>query len=244
MTGTAHRPLSRAQEDRNPPVQAWLLPLTSPPSALLTRLSAREIERADEFRNPADRDRFVVARLALRALLGQCTDTAPHRVVIIHGAHGAPIVSGTNWTCSVSHAGQWILIGLCHDCPIGVDIEPLREIGDAALMARSFFHPEECALVNLSDSEHRSLAFLRVWVRKEAVLKAAGLGLKAPLNDWRVVQDAAWVSHTRASGLLDSPSGPWWVSGIDVGSSCVAAVATGTNFGEIQVRRTSLLDLV
>ena len=73
---------------------------------------------------------------------------------------------------------------------------PLDYIG----IATSHFSPEESAAVVDAPPDDRPATFLRIWTRREAVLKAAGVGLSGL---WREPPcDAAapdrWAVHTFA----------------------------------------------
>jgi phosphopantetheinyl transferase len=58
------------------------------------------------------------------------------------------------------------------DAPIGVDIEPLREVEPPW----SLLHPNERETLETLTGAARMDAFLRLWTAKEAYLKALGVG--------------------------------------------------------------------
>jgi 4'-phosphopantetheinyl transferase len=67
---------------------------------------------------------------------------------------------------------------------VGVDVEDVRPIERA--VANRFFSPSEIAGMADLDGEDWLDAFYRCWTRKEAILKAEGLGLRIPLNAFDV----------------------------------------------------------
>ncbi len=78
---------------------------------------------------------------------------------------------------SVSHSGGHGLIALVPHGRIGVDVEertPRRNLNDDI---RLLFAPGERAELEAADEDRRTDLFYRLWTLKEAVLKAAGLGL-------------------------------------------------------------------
>jgi 4'-phosphopantetheinyl transferase len=150
-------------------------------------LSADELERANKYYFAADRTRFVLARAALRLLLGQATETAPERIAFTSGAYGKPgLVGRPDLHFNLSHSGSLALIGISPQRPIGVDIEIIRDNVDELALARSFFCEDEHRLLCDLGAEARLLAFYKIWTCKEAVLKAFGVGISTYLNDFSV----------------------------------------------------------
>ena len=84
---------------------------------------------------------------------------------------------------NLSHSGELALCAVS-PTPVGCDVETVSGIDLA--VARRFFHPEERAwLFSLPEGE-REAAFLRLWTCKESFIKAVGLGLALPLEDFSV----------------------------------------------------------
>lgn len=78
---------------------------------------------------------------------------------------------------NISHSGDYVLAAFS-DEEIGVDIEQLGEIDTAAIA--DFLHPLETKFIEeATDSQD---AFYKVWTRKEAYLKARGIGIVQGLN--------------------------------------------------------------
>ena len=77
---------------------------------------------------------------------------------------------------SVSHSGETGLIGLSR-LPIGVDIEFLKPRISLASLSNMVLSDSESQVWKLLPSQKRQHQMLRLWVCKEAVLKAMGLGI-------------------------------------------------------------------
>lgn len=82
---------------------------------------------------------------------------------------GRPYTPGLH--LSLSHAGDVAAVAVTTLGPVGVDVEPRRDLPAAALAAR-WFTPDEASWV-----AGRPDDFLPLWTRKEAVGKALGSGL-------------------------------------------------------------------
>jgi 4'-phosphopantetheinyl transferase len=89
---------------------------------------------------------------------------------------GRPLAVGApDIRVSVSHSGGVLLIGLAAGCHVGVDVEPLAERGLVWLPAHALTTAELGQLERTGGD--RVATFLSYWTRKEALLKAAGVGL-------------------------------------------------------------------
>lgn len=189
-------------------------------------LSPDEQWRAARFLRHADRERFIRSHQALRYVLGAYLDRAPATLRFRAGSRGKPELDGSDrdrLTFNLSHSGRHVLIGI-GDTAIGVDVEAYRPIGDPLAIARAHFHPAEvAALTRLSGSE-RIGAFFRCWTRKEAVVKALGLGLSLALDRFRVAvtpSEAALLCWERA----DPSEKGWSLHDLDLGPEAAGAVA-------------------
>ena len=158
-------------------------------------LSPEELSKADRFHAEGHRRDYIVAHAALRVVLGDCLDLPAGEVRF---AAASSIGTGASETkpsllgetdgrsqlrFNLSHSGGTALIGVAMDREIGVDIERQRHLEDMNAMARSIFSCEEMAQWTKLPEADRNTAFYRVWTRKEAYLKAIGLGLYRNLQD-------------------------------------------------------------
>ena len=69
---------------------------------------------------------------------------------------------------------------------LGVDIEAIREDIDFLALAQRFFSPRERDALRSVPREKRRDAFFACWTRKEAYIKARGMGLSMPLGQFDV----------------------------------------------------------
>jgi 4'-phosphopantetheinyl transferase len=162
-------------------VDLWRFDLDRPMAGALALLSPDERARADRYAFARDRMRFVAGRAALRVVLGAYVEAPPEAIVFELGSHGKPRLPGGPPFSYSSSLG----CGLCAvggTRPLGVDVEELREVPDAAAIAESTFTLEERAAWRAAGGDGCA-AFLRVWARKEAVLKALGVGLVGAVDD-------------------------------------------------------------
>jgi 4'-phosphopantetheinyl transferase len=150
-------------------------------------LASDEIDRAARFRFRSLRQSFIIARGALRHLLGHYLETQPANIRFSYGSNGKPAITPFvgiqfNMTCS----GSLAAIALTADCTIGIDLEQVRPMPDMQQIAERFFCPEEAAEIMSLPLDERERAFFCCWTRKEAYIKAVGEGLSIPLDSFRV----------------------------------------------------------
>lgn len=164
----------------------WATPLP-PNDALLGLLNSDEHTRYAAYRKPADQRRFLTGRVLARTVVGQRLGLAPADVALDSTCpdcgkpHGRPRVVGSTLELSITHAGERVGLALIDGVPVGLDVEATsRNSGDELL--RYTLSPAELATVEALPADDRGAAFFRYWTRKEAVMKATGLGLKLPLR--------------------------------------------------------------
>ena len=93
------------------------------------------------------------------------------------------------WNSIVSHSHELAVYAFTRGSPIGVDVECIRPMPNAAELLERFFSPEEVQQWRQMPAERQLRAFFQGWTRKEAWLKAVGSGLSFPLNQFCVTLD-------------------------------------------------------
>jgi len=147
-------------------------------------LSEDERARASRFKFDRDARRFMVARSALRTLLGGYLGLAPRSVAFTYQLHGKPALDGVHAALgfNLSHSGEVAVVAAGWDRAVGVDVELHRPLPDLAGLAARSFAPGERAVLDALPETDRPAAFFRCWTRKEAFIKATGQGLAQPLD--------------------------------------------------------------
>jgi phosphopantetheinyl transferase len=141
-------------------------------------LSPEEIGHRNAYRSRAAAERFVVTRSLVRTVLSAILDIPPRELRVSRTDLGKPIVSG-GVHFNVTHSGNLVLLAVCGQRDVGVDVERRREVARVpALVARWLTLAERR---DYEDMVQRGVdvsdAFLRIWSVKEARLKALGVGI-------------------------------------------------------------------
>jgi 4'-phosphopantetheinyl transferase len=198
-------------------------------AALWQLLSREERERAGKFRYAQHRQHYIVARASLRRLLAERLRIAPRAIEFVETKYGkprlAPLHAAADVEFNLSHSGILALYAFTRGRAVGVDVELIREVPDIDDLAERFFSVTETALLRAVPADRRSLAFLACWTRKEAFIKALGLGLSFPLDAFDVTIDPdAPARITRIEKRIDTVAN-WTMQGFTPYCGYTAAVA-------------------
>jgi 4'-phosphopantetheinyl transferase len=112
---------------------------------------------------------------------------------------------------NISHSGTSVICAISDQVKLGIDIEEPAEI-DIRDFERQWC-AQERQQIALAENTHAE--FYRMWTRKEAVLKAAGVGLSVPLQHINVTDDVVCVDGEK-----------WFLSAIAVSDATIAHLAT------------------
>ena len=174
-------------------IACWHVDLEQPDdrvAALTEILADDERERAIRFAFARDRRRFVVTRACLRVLLGAAAGCRAASIRFAYGESGKPSLAGgpavSPLHFSVSHSRDLAVIALSRHAALGVDVEALRPLPDAANIACRYFTAAEADTIATAPDAERLLTFFLCWTRKEAFAKALGDGLTLALDRYRV----------------------------------------------------------
>ena len=78
---------------------------------------------------------------------------------------------------NVSHSGDLIIFAVSRNNEIGADIEYIRSKSKNDILVKRFCSPVEYQCINSLPREQRWHEFIKLWVIKEAYLKATGKGI-------------------------------------------------------------------
>ena len=153
-------------------------------------LSGLERERADRFHFEKDRNRFIVGRGILRAILGRYLRVDPQTLRFHYSAYGKPALVPDDdmeeINFNLSHANGLALYAFTSQRRIGVDLEHIRLVAANDQVAERFFSRSEVIELHTLSGQKRNRAFFDCWTQKESYIKAIGSGLSTPLDQFAV----------------------------------------------------------
>jgi 4'-phosphopantetheinyl transferase len=147
---------------------------------LLPAFMSREILR---YKYAADQKARLLSRLMLRESIAD-TGVADCLKDWKRDVSNKPVID--NWNAfNISHASNLVVFAYTTGQSIGIDIEKRKDLEYNEIIEN--FHAEEQQLIR--SAADPKTCFYKTWVKKEALLKAAGIGIVNGLSDFSCVED-------------------------------------------------------
>lgn len=194
----------------------------------IAALSPDERDRADRFRFPEHRERFIAAHGALRDILSRYLDVPAGRLAFSITPHGKPVLAapGHTWLqFNLSHSGDLALIAVSRDCPVGIDVEQMIPPDNFPRLVEQFFSANENAAFRALPESKRAAAFFAGWTRKEAYVKALGTGVSLPLDHFDVTMDPDTPARLLADRRHPHHVATWSLHTFSPASNYIASLA-------------------
>ena len=154
-------------------------------------LSPLEYNRAKGFKFDKDRRTFIACTGILREILAGYINISPETISFRYNDFGKPFLANYcsrlyfNSSRSASVA-LYIFSGVYE---VGIDIEKVRYMNSLNDIVLQFFSDEEITYFKKLSSQEFTREFYKLWTKKEAFVKAIGMGLSFPLNQFQVSVD-------------------------------------------------------
>ena len=199
-------------------------------SRMCELLSADERARAERFHFQIDRRHFIVARAHLRMILSRYMNIAPAEVRFEYSEHGKPMLANGNEPdgeikFNLAHSAGIALFGFTRAGEIGVDLERIRPEITGDDIARRFFSAAELACLERVPAPARQEAFFDCWTRKEAFVKAKGMGLSLALDRFDVTLNPKEPAALLRTGWDADEAPRWSLKDVGVGPGYSGTVA-------------------
>jgi 4'-phosphopantetheinyl transferase len=189
-------------------VHLWHLPFAAGLCPRWELLNPAEQKRVACFRDEEDAARFAAARLSVRTVLAGYLGIPAEEVQIETTPEGKPLLRralGTKLTFSTSCARERAFLAIARDQRVGVDVADRHTLPDVGSLARHMLHPQEWHAIEMCDEPLRSDLFLRLWTRKEAVVKLLGVGFRIPPESLCVLLDPSGCGRVEVGGKPAPP---------------------------------------
>ena len=182
--------------------------------------------------SPVARLHFAAGRWLARRVLARRLGCAEADVDFAMDTHGRPSLVTGGIDFNISHSGSCVAVALSA-VRVGIDVESTGRTRDWQSIARRFFSPVETASIETCAVEERRMAFVRVWVRKEAFVKALGTGVATGFARFDVSSGAeAALLSARIEGV---EAAEWSIVDFDAGAGHLGSVAVRTTRPRLRV---------
>jgi phosphopantetheine--protein transferase-like protein len=146
----------------------------------------------------------------IEEVLARYLGAKPSAVVLRRSAAGKPELPGSALRASLANSGEVALVAVASGREVGVDVEPLRPGTESWSLTSHALTQGERARLETLPASRRSEAFLSMWTRKEALLKAVGVGLVLDpqlieLDGQRVISVPPELNRVHDWTLVDVP---------------------------------------
>jgi 4'-phosphopantetheinyl transferase len=217
-------------------VWAWTYTsASSPQEEDLRILDDHERQRVARFHFVPDRIRYSLCHASMRRILASYLDRSPESLIFRERPGGKPDLvlssSDPQIRFNLSHSKSVALLAIALDIEVGADVEDIRPI-EPGVAARYFSAAELASLAPLRSQEWLD-AFYRCWTRKEAILKAEGLGLRIPLESFDVTLRADEPAELLGARPEAKLTAQWQLHHLSPADGVMAALAVGDSAAQV-----------
>jgi 4'-phosphopantetheinyl transferase len=209
-------------------------------------LTPDERERYRRFHLERDRRLFLATRALVRTVLSRYSAVAPADWRFVPGEHGKPRVSTPVVTPTIHFSlantpGLVVcVVSVAHE-PLGPAPERLDREVEAVELAERYFSASEGSKVRALPPSEQSMQFFAYWMLKESYLKARGLGLTLPTDQFSFLIDDE-ISVAFDTRLGDDATA-WRFALLDAPPHHMIAISVKTGGAMLSLRATRMVPL-
>lgn len=189
--------------------------------------------RCKSFRFQRDRLMFLATRALVRTALSAYVDVPPRAWRFAEGARGKPYIKkptglpSLHFNLSNTRGLVVCAVSRTYDL-VGVDVEWIDREGETASLADSHFSPIEVRALHALPAELQPGRFFRYWTLKESYIKARGLGLALPLEQFSFLLDGTLPIRIAFDQRLGENPCRWRFALLSASGSHIVAAAAAT----------------
>ncbi|HUD49648.1 MAG TPA: 4'-phosphopantetheinyl transferase superfamily protein [Candidatus Baltobacteraceae bacterium] len=162
-------------------------------------MTVEESERHQRLRFERDRRQFVATRALVRTVLSNYTSVAPGAWRFAASPHGKPHIDQPRVKPPIyfnlaNTSGLVVCaVSVAHEA-IGVDVERIDREIEIELLAEKNFSEREFRTLRALPASEQQRQFFAYWTLKESYIKALGVGLALPLDQFSFLLDGQGIS--------------------------------------------------
>jgi len=214
-------------------------------------LTKSEQKRYQRFYFDRHRKQLLLGRYLIRSVLSQYTERiAPAEWRFHENDYGKPFIDpGQNFNSlffNLSHSGNRLVLAVARHEFIGVDIERSDKRRRVAKISARFFSSQEVKDLLALNGDQQLNRFYELWTLKEAYIKACGLGLAIPLQQFSYsfpIESKLAISFDSARGDTASDWQFWQIDLVsDYELALAAKIVTSARVNSLSTWELSGLD--
>jgi 4'-phosphopantetheinyl transferase len=150
-------------------------------------LASEEHARLDRFVQQKDRCQYLLGKVLVRTTLSRYLPCAPEQWAFATNRFGKPVLANSPEQpaprFNLAHTEGLAACVVARDFDVGIDVENLGRSTNLDI-ARRYFAPAEVAYLEERPESEQHRVFFVFWTLKEAYVKARGMGLSLPLEQF------------------------------------------------------------
>ncbi|MCK5871584.1 MAG: 4'-phosphopantetheinyl transferase superfamily protein [Methylococcales bacterium] len=148
-------------------------------------LNSEERVRWQRFKFEKHQRQYLITRVLVRTTLSKYAQMNPKDWQFSKNDYGKPAVfPSQNLFFNLSHTENLIVCAVSRQKNIGVDVETITHKSSTVEIAQRFFSPNETKALLRELGSVQKQHFFQYWTLKEAYIKAKGVGLSLPLEQF------------------------------------------------------------
>jgi len=208
-------------------------------AAGVSLMTGEEHDRYRRLRFEPDRRLFLATRVLVREVLSRYAAVDPADWRFVADPAGKPRVAhpvvSPMLHFNLANTSGLVVCGVsaAHEA-IGVDAERSDRPVDYTALAARFFAPVEADDLRTLPLERRPRRFFEYWTLKESYIKARGLGLRLPLDQFAFTIESEGIRLSFTSPGLDDTL--WRFASVDAAPAYLIAVGAETGGAALSLR--------
>lgn len=196
--------------------------------ACLQYLSQKEIERSNLYRNKIDRDRFVIGRSMVKRLAAEILNKDINLLEITYLENNKPVICNEiSLQFNLSHSGDFVVLAICKNWETGIDLEQCTNIFKFQPILDYCMSKSE--QIKILEDKNPINQFLMYWTRKEAILKATGIGILDRLNKFSCLD-----GNNLVPDVLTGIASQWLIRSFYIDNNHIVSLAHDSNINKLR----------
>ncbi len=200
-------------------------------------LSREERAKSERFSTALLQCRFVAARASLRVIIASYLNAEPSEIEFEYGQFCKPAIKtkGASLQFNMAHSNDLGVIAITSEKHVGIDVEHVSTVVDMDNIVAHAFSPYERSVYSAIPADLRANVFLRCWTRKEAYMKATGMGLSLPPDKFDVTLIPGEIPRLLRVEHDPDEVSRWSLSDFDLATDYIGTVAFEGTFSSLRL---------